>query len=152
MDFNNSNQKIKLSKMIWVFLLAELITLFLVIYFVLKPQETVAENPETAHTLLYLSYITAIAAIPASFYIKNIMGKKALKEKSITRKTQLYFNSVIAGLSILELAGVFSIIAFYFSKQTQTVYMFGIIIVAVLLSKPTENAFNKEFSGNGQDE
>jgi len=152
MDFNNSEQKIKLSKMVWIFLLAELIILFLVVYFILKPQETALENPKTGHTLLYLSYITAIVAIPISFYIKNIMSKKALKEKSLVRKTQLYFNSVIAGLSILELAGVFSIIAFYFSKQTQTAYMFGIIIVAILLSKPSQNAFDKEFLGNEQND
>ncbi len=146
MDFNKTNQKVKLANLIWIFLLSELSTLALIAYFMFYPQEQPVKSSDMNYIFLNFSYIVVIASIIISFYINNRMGAKAKKEKTRVRQVQLFFNSVIIRLGILELAGIILLVAFYFSKQLEPLYMFGIVFVAILLSKPSLHSLNKDFS------
>lgn len=146
MDFNRTEQKIKLSFYIWIFLIVELISLILIAYYVLSPQKTASDSSDKGIIMLYLSYLFVLGAIPLSFYINKIMSKKSKKENSLNKRTQIYYNSIIARLSILEFAGVFSLIAFYISSYTEPLYMYGIVFIAVLLTKPSFHSFKTEYS------
>jgi len=152
MDFNKTEQKVKLANLIWIFLVSELFTLAIIVYFMFEPQEELAKSSDISFIFLNFSYIAVIASIIISFYVNNKMGAKAKKEKTRARQVQLFFNSVIIRLGILELAGVILLIAFYLTKQLEPMYMFGIVFVAILLSKPSLHALNKDFSPEFEEE
>lgn len=145
----NDNQliekKIKLLAFIWVFFIAELVVLISLTYFILLPEQLNQSVASGDVIFLYFSYILSITAMPIVFKIYDIQKNKLKKGDSEKTKLEKYQIAVIIKFAILELAAVFSLIAFYLNEIKEPLYMFGIVFVAILLNKPSYKQFEKDF-------
>jgi len=145
----NDNQfiekKIKLLSFIWTFFIGELIAFLGITYFILAPEQLSQSFDSVDVSILYLSYIISIAAIPLVFKIYDIQKNKLKKGDSKRTKLEKYQIAVIIKFAILELAAVFSLIAFYLNEIKEPLYMFGIVFIAIFLNKPSYKQFEKDF-------
>ena len=144
-DNQSIEKKINLLTFIWAFFIGELIVFLGITYFILAPEQLTQSFDSVDVSVLYLSYIISIAAIPAVFKIYDIQKNKLKKDTSEILKSEKYQIAIIIKFAILELAAVFSLVAFYLNEIKEPLYMFGIVFIAIFLNKPSYKQFEKDF-------
>ena len=137
--------KLKLITLFWVFLLAELAVLFFLVFAVFTNETLNPSDNRIYIPFLYLSYIIAIIAVPAVFKIYDLKKRKNNSESNSKQKFENYFFSKLIQFAILEIAGVLSLLAFYLNEMNEPLYVFGIVFVTVIFTKPSVLQFEKDF-------
>ncbi len=131
--------------LIWMAFILELVLLFAIIFFYFAPSELL-QSTDTFHIIiLYLSYLFTIIAVPISYKIYDFKKNNCEKRLNLETKLEKYLFAIIIKFGILEFAAVFSIIAFLFNEIYAPLYMFGVILVAFLINKPSVNQFSNDF-------
>ncbi len=137
-------EKNRLFTFIWLFLNVELAVFLGVAYFFFIPQDarenTIPSN-DFYTIILYISYLAAIASVPAAYKISQIKKRQAQKTESLKQKIDIYFFNLIINYSLYEFSGALILLAVYLNKMTEPLYMFGIIFIALILNKPSLKNF-----------
>ncbi len=140
-----TEKTIKTLRLIWAGLIVETLLLGFVFYFILRPHESDADQSEFAVTLVYISYMSVLAAIPGSFKIYEKIVKKSDKNQTEEQAILKYKTALIIKYGILEFATVFSLIAYLISHSISPLYMFLIPATLIFISKPSIMRFREDF-------
>ncbi len=137
--------KINIISLIWFILIAELVILFVVFYFILASEDMIQSKDTVDIAFLYISYIIAIAAVPAVSKVYDVFKKKSIKETELLKKLETYKLAFIIKAGVFEFSAVLLLVAFYLNEIYEPLYMFVIIIIAFLFNKPSIKRFQKDF-------
>lgn len=142
---NNISKRIKLLMFLWIGLIAELVVAVSVVYFIIVPRPLHPSSELSHQYLLIIVYIFVFASIPLGYFIYNKILKTKKSNLSVNEKVQKYFISMILRYGILEGAGIFALIAYVITENSGPVNIFIVVIIALLISKPSENVFKKDY-------
>ncbi len=137
-------KQVKKNTILWIALLTEFLIAFLVSYFVLVPEEPIRSDNISHQYLLYFSYMFVILAIPGAYYVFDRKVKSLKTIKSFTKKADSYFFAFIIKYVLFEFAGIFAIIAYVITERNEPLYMFAVVVIAILINKPSIFRFNKD--------
>lgn len=143
--------KINIILLIWFVLIAELVLLFIVFYFILASGNMVQSKETFNIVILYASYIIAIAAVPMVSKIYDIFKKKSVKKTDVIKNLEMYRTAFIIKAGIFEFSALLLLVAFYLNGIYEPLYMFVIIIIAFLFNKPSVTRFQKDFVNDIKD-
>jgi amino acid transporter len=135
-------KKVKLLKIIWHGLIAETTILFIIAFFVLKHENMVQSKSLNHIYILYVSYIFSIISVPLSFKINEMKKNKA---DEVFKKVEVYVLRTFIKFAVLEIAAIISLLAFWLNQIYEPLYMFGIVFITIVFSKPSEKEFFKNY-------
>jgi hypothetical protein len=138
-------KNLKNAKILWFVLISELTIIMSAVYFFLDDKDEMQIDDKN-FIFLYISYFVVIVFIPLSFWFHKKLGIKSKKELNIQTRSEIFLKSVIYRLALLEIGGLTTVAAFYFSGISEPIYMFGIVFIATLMSMPSEKQFDEEYN------
>jgi len=142
---------LKTAKLIWASIAAQMLIIGAVAYFVYKPHTTGFDSSDTSVIVVYISYILILTAIPGSYSLYNYLVKKTPKDQPEELLFARYRTSLYVKYALLEGAALFAIVAYAVSGSSNPLYAFFIPIVVLLMSKPSEHEFRKDFFPQHED-
>jgi F0F1-type ATP synthase membrane subunit c/vacuolar-type H+-ATPase subunit K len=123
-------------RIIWLAILASLITIFVVTRIV-KPQ------PEAPKGLFWILLAIGIGNFGASFILKH----KMLKQAAEKRKPELVRGAYLVGLALCESIGLFGLIAHLITGVEYYYFFFVLSGFGILLHKPQRGDMLAAYSG-----
>lgn len=128
---------------IWGLFLIGLVVFFL-IFFLTVPEIKSDSNENDSVSLLYISYMMVILLIPSGYFLYNNSCKKGTSESSYYQKFITYRTSTIMKFMMFGIAGFSLTIVYILTKNVQILYMFSIVLIILLISKPSVSQFKKD--------
>ncbi len=136
---------LKTANIIWGAIVAQLVLFGATAFFFYKPETAVFNPTDTSITIVYIAYLLIIASVPGSYTLYSIMLKKIPKEQPEEILFVAYRKLLFVKYAILESASLFAIVAYIVSGSTNPMYAFFIPVIVLLMSKPSDAEFRKDF-------
>ncbi len=142
MDINEIDLKKTESKfkIVWSIMVVGMFLFYIIAWYLVKKRNDVVSFKDF-QILSYFTYLAMIIALPLGYYLFDNIVKKSAKNliDYISTFKKAYFAKYIVFMS----AGLLSSVFYLLSGKPEGVYTGGIVLIALLINKPSSNVFLK---------
>jgi hypothetical protein len=102
-------------------------------------------GPEVDYYWLTSCILLSISLIPFGFYLFSIKAKTARETEDLGRKLLLFRQALRLKFILFSIAGVVNLTYYVLSGNQQGLLFILMVIIVLLISKPTQSQFENEF-------
>lgn len=102
-------------------------------------------SPEMDYYWLTSCVLVSIGLIPSAFYFYSRKAQQAKSEVEIQKKIALFQQALRVKFSLFAIAALVNLLYFALSANQQGLLFILMVLIVLLISKPTQTQFENEF-------